>query len=81
MKPLSEELAKLKMLRLRTNSPLKRKMRGQLLDVLRMKLAEGPGIKTALKSERLDKMRSGLDLDSSLSGCIPFVGGVTFGKV
>lgn len=65
MKPLSEGLAKLKMLRLRTNSPLKRKMWGQLLDVLRMKLAEGPGIKTALKSEILDKIRSGLDLDSS----------------
>jgi hypothetical protein len=82
MKPLSSEgLAKSKMLRPRTNSPLKRKTWGQLLAVLRMKLADGPGIKTALKSEILGKMRSDLDLDSSSFDCISFSEVVTLGNV
>jgi hypothetical protein len=82
MKPLSSEgLAKLKMLRLRTNSPLKRKTWGQLLAVLRTKLADGPGINTALKSEIFGKMRSDLDLDSSSLDCISFSEVVALGKI
>jgi hypothetical protein len=46
-----------------------------------MKLADGPGIKTALKSEILGKMRSDLDLDSSSFDCISFSEVVTLGNV
>lgn len=82
MKPVSSKgLAKSKILRLRTNSPLKRKTWGQLLAVLRMKLAGRPGMKTALKFDILGKIRSDLGLNSFSLDCISFSEVVTLGNV
>lgn len=61
MNPFSQpEAEELKLLSHCVDSPRRRITCGVLVAVFKMKLAEGPGMKTVLSPETLDRTRSGL---------------------
>jgi hypothetical protein len=79
MKPLSHPGVS-KLLRYRVESPLRRRKCGELVEVLKMKPAESPGMNTVLNPETLDTMRSGVaPLESSVDNWASTLDGI-FGK-